>query len=38
MNRAQVISIKFLIKGDVSYVVYCNIAQGLHTHTFGNEK
>ena len=36
--RAQLFSIKFLIQGDVSYVAYHKIAQGLLTHKFGNEK
>ena len=38
LYRAQLFSIKFLIKGDVSYVAYHKIVQGLQTHKFGNGK
>ena len=36
--RRQLVSIKFLIKGDVSYVAYCKIVQGLQTLKSGNRE
>ena len=38
INRAQLFSIKFLIRGDPLYVVYHEIVQHLQTHKSGNRK